>query len=72
LERAIRQGQHLGSALKTVKIKGVQISLLMKKLRRVVQAGLHLSLMTAKKKAHSLLSKFLRVVHPSALKRSLH
>ncbi len=72
LERAIRQGQLLASARKTVKTKGVQISQLMKKWKRVVQAELHLSLMIAKKKAHSLLSKFLREVHPSALKRSLH
>ena len=44
----------------------------MKKLKRVVLAELPLSSKIAKKKVHSLLSKFQREVHLNARKRSLH
>jgi hypothetical protein len=55
---------------KTLKIKEVQISQQMKKLKRVVLAELLLNLKIAKMKVHLLLNKFQRVAHPSVKKRS--
>jgi len=72
LEKGIRQEQHLVKDQKTPKIKEVQISLLMKRLKRTVLVELPQSLKIAKKKVPSLLNKFPRAVHPSVRKRSLH